>query len=361
MKFNPNSGKIYDSIFFFYEYYNEDIIKRDFYNKYDDHEFMMSCYSQIKENITPPEFLHPLFYCDKSSSTIISEFFAEEIDFSTDTIDSFCDKLLRSVDILYQRTLDRIFSDYQKDKAKAIYPSVAPAGYLEAINNLKMDAEFKLQVSLLIGNFSYAISAFTGLLKNTYSYVDLLHRKYQQEIDEEFGQIQSESNRKLYKLYEEEFQYGTEQYEDATVGISLLNQFVILIAGKEKEPINLLFGLKHEMSLDSARTFRTLTLTQFLVACGNEFRLKILYAISEAGEMTLSQLSKVLNTAPTTLLRHIEVLLDVRIIYIHRREGLQIFYKVNSQAFFYMTPHIENFMKTMSNIIEEKKENERKQ
>lgn len=358
MEFNPNIGKIYDSVFFFYEYYNKDVIERDFYDKYDDHEFMANCYSQIKESITPPEFLRPLFYCDKSSSTVISEFFAEEIDFSTDTIDSFCDKLLRSVDVLYQRTLDRIFSDYQKDKAKAIYPSVAPAGYLEAINSLKMDAEFKLQVSLLIGNFSYAISAFTGLLKNTYLHVDLLHRKYQQEIDEEFVQIQSESNR---KLYEEEFQYGTEQYEDTTVSISLLNQFILLDSGKEGESIDLLLGLKHEMALDSTRTFQTLTLTQFLVACGNDFRLKILYAISDTGEMTLSQLSKLLKTPPTTLLRHVEVLLDNRIIYIHRRDGLQIFYKVNSQAFLYMTPHIESFMKTMSNITEEKKENERQQ
>lgn len=352
MEFNPTIGKIYDSVFFFYEYYSNDVIERDFYNKYDDHEFMMRCYSQIKENITPPEFLRPLFYCNKSSSTIISEFFAEEIDFSTDTIDSFCDKLLRSVDILYQRTLDRIFSDYQKDKTKAIYPSVAPAGYLEAINNLKMDAEFKLQVSLLIGNFSYAISAFTGLLKNTYLHVDLLHHQYQLEIDEEFEQIQSESNR---KLYEKEFQYGTEQYDDAIIGISLLNQFILMDSGKEEKSINLLLGLKHEMALDSTRTFQTLTLTQFLVACGNDFRLKILYAISEAGEMTLSQLSKALKTSPTTLLRHVEVLLDNRIIYIHRRDGLQIFYKVNSKAFLYMTPHIESFMKTMSNITEEKK------
>ena len=354
MEFNPIIGKIYDSVFFFYEYYNSDVIERDFYNKYDDHEFMMDCYSQIKENITPPEFLRPLFYCDKLNSTIISEFYAEEIDFSTDTIDSFCDKLLRSVDILYQRTFDRIFSDYQKDKTKAIYPLVAPAGYLEAINNLKMDAEFKLQVSLLIGNFSYAISAFTGLLKNTYLHVDLLHRKYQQEIDEEFVQIQSESNR---KLYEEEFQYGTEQYDDAIIGISLLNQFILMDSGKEEKSINLLLGIRHEMALDSTRTFQTLTLTQFLVACGNDFRVKILYAISEAGEMTLSQLSKALKTSPTTLLRHVEVLLENRIIYIHRRDGLQIFYKVNSKAFLYMTPHIECFMKTMSNSTEEKKEN----
>ena len=358
MEFNPNIGKIYDSVFFFYEYYNSDVIERDFYNKYDDHEFMMRCYSQIKESITPPEFLRPLFYCDKSSSTIISEFFAEEIDFSTDTIDSFCDKLLRSVDILYQRTLDRIFSDYQKDKTKAIYPSVAPAGYLEAINNLKMDAELKLQVSLLIGNFSYAISAFTGLLKNTYMHVDLLHRKYQKEIDEEFVQIQSEPNR---KLYEDEFKYSTEKYDDALVSVSLLNQFLVWDLGKEEESINLLLGIRHEMALDSTRTFQTLTLTQFLVACGNDFRVKILYAISEAGEMTLSQLSKLLKTPPTTLLRHIEALLNVRIIYIHRRDGLQIFYKVNSKAFLYMTPHIESFMKTMSNIKEEKKENERQQ
>ena len=188
-------------------------------------------------------------------------------------------------------------------------------------------------------------------------HVDLLHRKYQQEINEEFVQIQSESNR---KLYEKEFQYGTEQYDDAIIGISLLNQFILLDSGKEEKSINLLFGLKHEIVLDNSKAFHSLTLTQFMIACGNEFRLKILYAISDAGEMTLSQLSKLLKTPPTTLLRHIEALLNVRIIYIHRRDGLQIFYKVNSKAFLYMTPHIESFMKTMSNIKEEKK-NERQQ
>ena len=357
MEFNPNIGKIYDSVFFFYEYYNSDVIERDFYNKYDDHEFMMRCYSQIKENITPPEFLRPLFYCDKLNSTIISEFFAEEIDFSTDTIDSFCDKLLRSVDILYQRTLDRIFSDYQKDKTKAIYPSVAPAGYLEAISNLKMDAELKLQVSLLISNFSYAISAFTGLLKNTYMHVNLLHRKYHNEIEEEFVQIQSEPNRKLYK---NEFKYSTEKYDDALVSISLLNQFLVWDFGKNPNAINLLLGLKHENVLKTP-SYQSLTLQQFLVACGNEFRLKILYAISDAEEMTLSQLSKLLKTAPTTLLRHVEVLSDSQIIQISRRDGLQIFYKINSKLFLYIKPYLEKFIKTMSHIPQGEKENENQQ
>ena len=84
-------------------------------------------------------------------------------------------------------------------------------------------------------------------------------------------------------------------------------------------------------------------------------------AILKAEEMTLSQLSKSLKTSPTTLLRHVEVLLNSRIIYINRRDGLQIFYKVNSQAFLYMTPYIECFLKSMSNITEGEKENERQQ
>ncbi len=344
MQYNSEIGKIYDSIFFFYEFYHNGETAHECSNKYHDTEFMKHCFSQIDDKIELPELLRPLFCTGAVQTNPISEFFATEIDFLHDSIDDFIYRLSSNIDIIYQNTIDKIFNNSEKEKNNRILPSVAPAKYLEALDSLKEDDSFKLQVSLLIGNFNYAMLLFTGLLKQVYSYVDTLHSKYQKEIGKEFERIQSETN---LKLYEKTLQHPITAPDKTVVSISLLNQFMILGPGFEQNSTVILVGLKHEEVLEDSFEISTVTLTDFLIACGNELRIKILDSVSENGELTLSQLSKMHDTSPATMVRHIEVLVNAQILQISRREGLQIFYKINVRLFRYMKNHVENFINKM--------------
>ena len=338
MKFNPTFGKIYDSIFFFIAFYNTDEIRRKTWDKYPDSECMQNCYMQLKDAVTPPELLRPLFYCKDAESSIISGFFAETFD-PADTIDSFCDKLTQNTDTLYRNTLDGIFSDYQKETGTQVSPADAPEDYQAALNALRMDDAFKLQTALLFGNFPYALSRFTELLKSVYTHVDLLHARYKKEIDEEWTRIQSGVNQ---KLYEQMLSFCPTPDDNTIISICLIHQYIIW-----GDAEYLMLGLKHESIYTEENALRSPTLTDFLIACGNASRLKILYSVANAGELTLSQLSKLLQTAPTTLLRHIDVLLDSRILAYSRREGLQIFYKINYTTFRAIQPHLDGFMEIM--------------
>lgn len=345
MHYNPEIGKIYDSIFFFYEYYNEDVVRREFINRFNHSEFMVHCFGQIRNKITPPEFLRPLFCAGSTKSSLISDFFAEQIDFKHDTIDDFVVKISSHVDLIYQKTIDKIFENYQKENSYKIFPHVAPAGYLEALNSLDVDCDYKLQVSLLIGNFNYGISLFAELLRKVYSLVDALHDKYKKEIEKELKTIQSETS---LKLYEKELQYPIALNDDTTVSVALLNQFVVLGPSYKGTAAEILFGLKHMEALNRNKV-STVSLADFLIACGNELRLKIIYSLSDNFELTLSQLSKIHNTASTTMLRHIDWLTEAHLITISRREGLQIFYKINGEIFQNMQPHILEFLERMQN------------
>lgn len=350
MYFNSEIGKIYDSIFFFYEYYNEDIVQRDFINRYNDSQYMLHCFNQIKNKIKLPEFLCPLFCAGDVRANLISDFFAEKISFHDDTIDSFISKILSNVDQIYQKLIDRVFENYQSEKSIKIFPSIAPAGYLEAINALNADPEYKLQVSLLFGNFNYAISLFTELLRKIYLLVDELHGKYKNEIEKEFEAIQSESRLKLYR---EELQFSFDSNDNTFVSISLLNQFIILTPIKRGSYSELLFGLKHSEALNRNST-DTISVDDFFIACGNELRLKILYSLSENYELTLSQLSKIHNTAATTILRHIDLLTEARLIKVSKRKGLQIFYKINGNLFQNMQSVLIDFLYRIQNTKGEK-------
>lgn len=343
MQYNSEIGKIYDSIFFFYEYYNEDIIQHDFINRFDNTELMSYCFRQIRNSISPPDFLRPLFCAGSTKSNLISEFFAEMIDFQNDTIDSFISMVTSNIDLIYQKALDKIFANSPKEIASKIFPIVAPAGYVEAIYELQSDYDYKLQVSLLLGNFHYAISQFIELLKKVYSLVDALHAKFKKVIEVELEAIQSGSRD---ELCQNELQCTFLSSEDGIVSIALLNQFVILGPCRRGSSTEILVGLRYAEALNG-RGGTAISMEQFWIACGNELRIKILNALSENHEATLSQLSKNLNVAPSTLVRHIDLLSDACIILVSRQEGLQIFYTINHELFRKMQPIITDFLKKM--------------
>ncbi len=351
MQYNSEIGKIYDSIFFFREYYSDCSLTRECADECDV-EFMSYCYSQIREKIEPPEILRPLFFPGSVRTNAISEFFADRINFLHDTIDDFIVKLLSNIDVIYQITVNKIFNISDNDNNR-ILPSVAPAKYLEALNNLKMDDSFKLQVSLLLGNFNYAMSLFADLLKKVYTYVDALHGKYQKEIEKEFKKMQSEAN---LKLYEETLPYSIENADSTVVSIALLNQYLILGPNFEENMTTILAGLKHDEMLKEKYEICTTSLTQFLIACGNELRIRILETICENGELTLSQIAKILDASPATVIRHMEVLVDAQILQISRREGLQIFYKINAKLFRYMKINVDEFFVRMQKDAVERRD-----
>ena len=70
-------------------------------------------------------------------------------------------------------------------------PTITPGSYLESLENLDVPVEFKFQLSLLLGNFNYAMSVLANLMKKVYLLVDQLHNQYAREISMEFERVQT--------------------------------------------------------------------------------------------------------------------------------------------------------------------------
>lgn len=92
---------------------------------------------------------------------------------------------------------------------------------------------------------------------------------------------------------------------------------------------HLILGFKHEDDLNLQFDEQHINLRQLLIAIGNDTRFSIIEALFEKGELTASSIAKRLGVPSTTVLRHIEILYNCGAIYISRKSGLQIFYKIN--------------------------------
>ncbi len=326
---NTEVGKIYDSIYFCIEYFNKSEIEKPVQSIYFNTKFMFDCYDEIHLQIRSlPPILEPFFYYRDQIPTVVSCFFTKNIDFHTTTFNDFIITIQNNVHELYQETIQSIFRPLEKVDSQIFLPSVAPAAYVNAINQLDLPLEYKLQISLLLGNFNFGVSQLIDTLKFVFRCVDSLHRKYSGKLSQEYANILNNNKVGLYH----QFAKFDESVKVETVSISLLNQYIIYYK-KQGNQASFLVGLNHSDSLSENLTDEQTSAENFLITCGNETRIAIIRSLTQNCELTTSQISKMMGCPVTTLIKHIEVLHSNNVIHISRRSGLQIFYKLNHSYF----------------------------
>ena len=155
MFLNQTAAKIYDSIFFFVEYFNPDEIEKHFTNRYDDPSFMISCYSQVRSGVgVIPEYLAPLFIFQDRITSPMSEFFSERFG-KYDSVDSFILGLVTDSDKLRAKVYETIFG------------APETGSYTDALEALNAPLGFKLRAAMLFGDFDHAIKVLVPIFKET--------------------------------------------------------------------------------------------------------------------------------------------------------------------------------------------------
>ena len=319
MTINQTAAKIYDTIFFFIQYFNPEEIENSFINAYDDTDFMISCYNQVKSEIgNIPDYLSPLFLYKNTVASLMSQFRTENYEFGSDNIDSFIVKLITNSEQLKSKIYEQIFGNSVFDN------------YIDALQALGASLEYKLQVSMLLGDFDHAIKVLTLLLKRVYYSVDKINKKYERELASRFEQIQSNANIRAYQNF---LKYDESKFNSTVVSVCLLNQYIVYHADKT-DKFFMILGYKHEetieKSLDGTNNIST---EQFILCCSNELRLRMIKVFCEYELLTSSQVAQILDCPVTTTIRHITMLSENNLIFIAKREGLQIFYKLNVKLF----------------------------
>ena len=318
MLLNQTTAKIYDSIFFFIEYFNPDEIEKHFINCYDDPSFMISCYNQVRSGVDGiPEYLAPLFIFPDRTASPMSEFFSECFG-KYDSVDSF---------------ILRLVTDSAKLRAKVyetIFGAPETGSYTDALEALNAPLEFKLRAAMLFGDFVHAIKVLVPIFKQVYLRVDELNRKYELEIASRFEQIQSATNVKTYQNF---LEYDESLFDSTEISVCLLNQYFVCHT-RNDDKFFMMLGFRHEEALEKQLdNAHAVSVEKFIICCGNELRMNIIRALNERGELTASQLSQTLDCPVTTTIRHIDYLRTNNLIFMSRRDGLQIFYKLNLKLF----------------------------
>lgn len=328
MIYNTEIGKIYDCIYFGIEYFNKHEVEASINGYFPDTQFMFDCFEEIRAQFSYlPPILEPFFFSEDEIASPISSYFAKHIDFETSTIDSFVMHIKHHSQTLYERTVESVFHSVKLADTD-ISPTTSPADYIDCINKLDLSTEFKLQVSLLFSNFEYGVELLADTLKEIYIHINALHQKYSKAISQEYSNIICNNKANRYH----QLTKFNDEVNVESASISLLNHYVVF-SHKKANQVWLLLGLRHEDALSENPSEKETSADTFMTTCGNEMRMAVIHALLEHGELTNSQLSKIIGCPVTTLIKHIEVMRSHNVLTIARRSGLQIFYRLNAAYF----------------------------
>jgi len=326
MQYNNTLSRIYDTICFLMEYFNRDNADKNF----EEADHASPYFYEILQNITPiPKVLSPLFHMEQDMSTPFSNIFINSPETqlrSISSLDDFIKQIRNSKLSLSRKTIDMIFSAHHLTPVHQLSPASDPANFVESINSLPLSSDFKLQIALLFSNFDYAIEDLITHIKLIYRETDRLHTKHDSEVSSVFSNIRTTGT----KPYAEYFGIDSSILKNADISISLLNRSAMHCI-KDRHKSLLLLGLEHEAKLTDKYRDDDDSADMFIITCGSEIRMKIIHALLTNIEMNSTQIAKHIGCPATTLIRHLEVLISNNIIYVSKREGIRIFYKLNSK------------------------------
>lgn len=326
MECNYEIGKIYDSIFYGAMYFHGNIVLEKIDNFFLDHSKIETIFNEMKPRVpTLPSILSPIFLPRLNGMCALTSFFHEQIDFSHETIDSFLCKIAAQSSLLRAKIATFLFSDMPSNVAQ----NMGPDSFMNLLLASEYSQEFKLHTSLLFGQFEYAINLLITYLRMIYIQVDLLHQKESATISSVLDRAHSKQNEELYnRCCMASFSMEFKNDSSTILSISLLNPYLYYVA-LESQQYRCIIGSQNEKGARFQAEEPIIDLTQVLLALGHPTRLAIINTYREFGELTAATVSKQLQMPPVTIVRHISILCESAILNVSRREGIQIFYKLN--------------------------------
>lgn len=313
MNFNPEMGKIYDTIFFFIEYYNNDFLEKNFKGKFSDIRTMEAYFQEIKTKVGMiPVYLGPFFYLISDRPSIMSNLFIKHFGEINGELPNFLEIICNKREDLRINVLS-LFLDENN-----IYNELTQSWSISTSH-----------VAFLFGRFDQVIDEMCNFLETVYRAVGDLHTAHRDSIEVVFEQNSADTNKLLLNEY---MKLSQEDINNSTVTYSILNQY-LLFSATFNGTVTLLLGTKYDQKAVIEFDSSLSTADNFLTVCSGELRVKMLHVLIDHKELTATQMAKLIDCPPTTLIRPISILQDNKIIYISRRSGLQIFYRLNIPLF----------------------------
>ncbi|OGO93608.1 MAG: hypothetical protein A2Y17_00680 [Clostridiales bacterium GWF2_38_85] len=324
MTYNSSIGEIFDTLYYGVIYFNRSILEKKIIHKIETLESAFEYFDEIKNDIVElSEYITPFFFYDGETIPFFIDIFIKnyyEIS-SLDVLLTFIkDKQFKKSFYIYVLKNSLIEIDFEiiENDIRFIHKS---------IDNIDYTVDIKYKLMFTLTNFEYIIKLLENNLINIYSVINKLHIKYSKIIKSIFNNSKTKNT---LKLYSDIWKIDESKIKKSIITISLLNRYIFFeYQKKNTNELFLLLGIKHQENIQYKKLNNIIDIRNVMPLFSDPLRIDIIEALDKNGELTLSQLSRLLYVSTTTMQRHLHLLYTNQIIKISKQENVQLYYILN--------------------------------
>ena len=349
MKLDYEAGILFDSIMAINFHFNHEKWKEMFTKEnYENSSLYLEFYDRIKDKLDfIPDHFSPFFYFDKDRTSAATSFFVNEFDRDDKTLKDLL-QAIRCDDIFKKSIFKYIFKEkVNLDNKKIIH---------NKIKGLDISGKYKFDLLYDIVNYGIVKRELISVLIKVHAIILSLHEKYRPYIE---GNFESIHKNDIIDLHAKLWKCDIDEIENATVGYSLINKYIISF--KKFDNMQFLLGISHLETFMRATTGITASHKNFILACSNDTKYEIIEILMNYEDLSVRQISEKIFESHYTVNKYINELHHESIIEISRQEGGKIYYSINKEYFSVLTRKYSNFIDELRSGRNKKVNSERKE
>ena len=342
MKMNESLGILYDSLFYNIVYFNRKAIESRFrsltHEKEDAILYNYDSFRSKKYLPDPPDSLYPFFHYSEHFSCVLVQYLLENINFFRNSDLDFMQKLedKRSLKLYVFSYYLHSFEDVNMQKVLlAEGESIAHALTLLS-KIIKIDHFY-----YMFYHFNQLVDQLITYLKGLFVEVEKLHHQYKDtpDIVHSFISTDNSSQVKRACLIDEEIDFNTQTYS-----VCYLAQYLIISKSTQgKKSFAFLLGCDFSSILAQSIDYRYITIYSVMNSFGNESKINIIRELTK-GDMTVSQLSRMLHLSRSSIGRYVEDLVNEVAITRVKKVGPDIYLRLNPEYFIHSKTIFVNYV-----------------
>lgn len=340
---NESVGIIYDAFFYCVTYFNRKTLIADPVINIDEH-IRLFHYDSLRATTRvpdPPNCLFPLFYYDGRRCCPMTAYFDKYFDYFNDTVDSFYSNLLDKSKFKKFIMMYYFGNDFD-DKGLQKLCLCEGETVLKAATILSKKVDITYYTDLFY-HFSKLVDIAIEFLRQLTPFIQTYHSKHKAETVETLQKFIAVDNERLVRkslIKGDEGDIIT--LENQLYTVCYLNQYIVATFCNVKKYIFIL-GIDWPILISQALDYHHVTMQSIMNSLGHSTKVEIVNELRKR-DLTVSQLSRILHLARTSISRYIVDLLDELVIVKSRKSGPEIYYHLNATYLRYAKDTFNQFL-----------------
>jgi len=338
MKYNEHAGKICDTINYGVIYFNKPSMIKKFEERRHNLDGAFTYFDEVNNSCNPlPECLLPFFYYDAITPCFLTEHFINSVDFHKHRFKDFISLLQNT---LRKSIFDYLFVNLPEEERRLVVQKRDSGAVDKAFKNEAWSLEIVKQSMFLLYNFDYVSELLIKTLIDIHKHIEALHDKYKNKIAQRIEEAQSKDN---LILFEKMFTINEKRAKKQAFSICFMNQYIRLNKPDNNNEFVFIFGYRYKETLEADLNKKNISLEKALSVLGDPIRFRIIVCLDKHSSLTMSDLCRFIDISKSTAARGITALLEERIIFEHHRDGVKIYYSLNSEYIRSVSTSFSNF------------------